>query len=214
MFMTKYSIDLCDSSLTTNSNNLDALFTYSHTSMLSKSYIDFILLSKSASSALYNYLILDFPLNLSDHLPVCLQLSMSWVMLNVDLNEIDEPVVNKNVQKLSCLRWDHADLSVYCEQTRINIAPKLDSIDTYCATMISNNNLHYHVEGVTCNVCSFDKWNASQTIDNWYSLLVDALSHAAIASVPSMKRKTLKYWWSQEAMVFKQNAIESHRVWK
>jgi len=43
---------------------------------------------------------------------------------------------------------------------------------------------------------------------------VDALSHVAIASVPRMKRNTLKYWWWQEAMVFKQNAMESHRVWK
>jgi len=84
--MTKYSIELCDSLLTTNGNNLDELFTYSHTSMVSKSYIDFILVSKSASSTLCNYSILDYPFNLSDHRPVCLQLIMSRVKLNVDLN--------------------------------------------------------------------------------------------------------------------------------
>jgi len=38
---------------------------------------------------------------------------MSWVKLDVDLNEKDEPLVNKDVQGISCLRWDHADLSVY-----------------------------------------------------------------------------------------------------
>jgi len=51
-------------------------FTYSHTSMNSKSYIDFILLSDCVSSAVHDYDIIDYPLNLSDHLPVCL--TIDW----------------------------------------------------------------------------------------------------------------------------------------
>jgi len=37
--MAKYSIDLCDTLLTTNSNNLETLFTYSHTSMVSQNSV-------------------------------------------------------------------------------------------------------------------------------------------------------------------------------
>ena len=130
-------------------------YTYCHTSTNSKSYIDFILLGNSAKKAFCEYSIQDFPLNLSDHLSVCLQFNLD---LMKDRPTADRPTADRptagsfennthiaekdNDNNLMWgLRWDHCNLSLYYELTRINIDSILENINRYTD---SCDNGHYH----------------------------------------------------------------------
>ena len=109
------------------------------------------------------------------------------------------------------LRWDHCDLSLYYEHTRINIGPILEIIDRYTDSISSCDNVYYHDNCSVCYECNIIRSNAIINIDNWYKLLVKAFSCSADRCVPKMKRNTLKYWWSQEALLHKNNALDAHQ---
>jgi len=50
-------------------------------------------------------------------------------------------------------------------------------------------------------------------IDKWYDNFVTVLCKQANAVIPCLKKKALKFWWSDEANVYKQKAIEHHYIW-
>jgi len=111
-------------------------FTYSHSSLNSKSYIDFILLSDCISSAVYDYTILDYLLNVSDHLPVCL--TLDWRRTSVDTglrqsrNETGSNTSKKKMaETIRCLRWDHANLERYRNSTVSFLSPILNDIEMH-----------------------------------------------------------------------------------
>jgi len=172
---------------------------YSHTTLKAKRHIDFILINKSAAPAIYNYLIYDYSLNLSDHLAVCLHLNLDWLQLNGRLleNGTQAAVTDKENNLMGGLWWDHSNLTQYYENTRVNISPILDNIDLYLASVSFDGVSHYHDSNVVCGECNIQRDNAIGYIDDWYSLLVDALSTSTEYCVPMIRRNTLKYWWSQ-----------------
>jgi len=71
-FMNEVGLLFCDHNIL-----MDGPVTYNHLSQGASSYIDFILVSKYLSTTLLNYEIIDFDLNLLDHLPVLASFSFN-----------------------------------------------------------------------------------------------------------------------------------------
>ena len=205
-FMVKHSIVLCDTELIKNINPIDDIFTYYNRALDRKSYIDFILVSGTVRPAVYNYKIMDFALNLSDHLAVCACFDWNLVQNNTMLLKNDESASGSLFRaglggardKIMRLRWDHADIDEFRRLTFNSLSPILQDMDN-CADFIMHND----------SAIEFKKYY----IDMWYDALVSTLYNVANNIIPSLKKNALKFWWSDHANTFKQSAIDSHRIW-
>ena len=84
-------------------------YTYKHPSLDHRSWIDWFLVSDSLRDSIVNFDILDDPLNLSDHLPVELELKLAIAdpTLNVHSAEMIHDECTLDRVKL---RWDKAAL--------------------------------------------------------------------------------------------------------
>ena len=88
-------------------------YTYKHPSLGHSSWIDWLLVSYNLRDSIVNFDIVDCPLNLSDHLPVSLEIKLA-VVPNNNTSTNNSPEINKRTLDREKLRWDKAALDLYC----------------------------------------------------------------------------------------------------
>jgi len=138
--------------------------------------------------------ILDLDVNLSDHYPllvVCL-----YCFEKKSDNKQHTGTLSDDCD-IEHLRWDHAPLDQYYEQTRLLLEPVLGELID-----------------LESNLSSLDRSAIIDAVDNLYNDLVDGLHFSANVFIPKHKKNFFKFWWSQELDEFKAKAISSCRLWK
>jgi hypothetical protein len=198
-----FNVNLDCSSLISNSagnfissNNLhrcDVLFpvanklTYVNESLHCANTIDYMITSNPESTIAFN--ILDIDVNLSDHLPI-------MTVCRCDLQNAQLATKPKVSGDVFQLRWDHAPLHLYYENTRLLLQPILDDLNSFDECYSSTGNFDFeHAERL-------------------YEGVVNTLQVSADLFIPKSKKNFYKFWWSQEIDVLKENAVKSCRIWK
>ena len=162
--------------------------TYVNDSLQCHNTIDYILCS--VNTDVNNYDVLDLNLNFSDHLPV-----LTIVKCNLSLSTAPAVKnVNSSQENSYQLRWDHADLSRYCEFTRVNFEP-----------------LWHYVNNLSEPQCD---QNGTQIIDYVHDKIVKIFTEAANLFVPERRKNFFKYWWNQELDLLKADSIKFNDIWK
>ena len=212
-FYKSYNLCLCDNNLA-----LTNVKTYQHASLNSCSYIDFILSPASFKSTVFEYNIIDYALNMSDHVPIIIKMYLDFKLY---LNPISS-CVSVNVKPGSSdvssstprLRWDHADLSLYYNLTYT----ELQCLDHEISSKYENFKLDESClcfnTGTLCFSCSNLKKLISIDIDSWYACFVRCLSVSAQSTVPMAYPNQFKHWWDKDATVLKNKAINDFKLWK
>jgi hypothetical protein len=139
--------------------------------------------------------VLDLDSNFSDHSPVMATLRINIV--NVTHDEAKAEASSCALPLCAvCLRWDHADISLYYEYCRSNLEPVLQTInDTYAKR----------------NELSDD--NITSIINDTYSSIIGVLSMASNLYIPHVKKNALKFWWDEEMSQLKADSVMSNRAW-
>ena len=135
--------------------------------------------------------VLDLDVNLSDHCPLLATCSCFVDVIS------DHKEKNSDDCEVEHLRWDHAPLDKYYEQTRLLLEPVLDKLI-----------------GLEGNLSSLDHSSITDAVDGVYNDLVDGWRFSASVFIPKHKKNFFKFWWSQELDEFKAKAISSCRLWK
>jgi len=112
------NLQLCGKDYSSNVNILN--FTYHHASLPHSSYIDYFAVSESILNDIVDFDIIDSGVNLSDHNLINLTID-----LGISFSRCRDTSVRKPPcpQKVSTLRWDHANLSNYYELSRSLVLP-------------------------------------------------------------------------------------------
>jgi len=165
--------------------------TYYNDSTNCCSTIDYMLTSCRPTTDIIAFNVLELDVNLSDHLPLMAICSVGFGD-NSTINQTS--TANCDVEHL---RWDHAPIDKYYEQTRLFLQPVLYDLDKLIA-----NSFSMDTDSVVC---------ASNII---YDRLVEGLCFSANMHIPKHKKNFFKFWWSQELDMFKEKAIASCREWK
>jgi len=165
--------------------------TYINESTHASSTIDYILTSGRELISAFN--VLDLDINLSDHVPLlavcrCATNANNAVVTPCDGNQD----TGSDVQYL---RWDHAPVELYYEQTRLMLEPVLADL-----------------VGVTDQMGQLDV--DPGYVDKIYNTVVRSLVDCAKQFIPQHRKNYYKFWWSQELDVLKQAAITSCSAWK
>ena len=145
-------------------DNID--FTYFHESLQHYSYIDYLIISSNVLKSVLDFKILESPINLSDHNPICIKLNTS--LLGLDSNSIVNSASDKEPNRKSQqrLRWDKAKLQNYYSLTRETSQPISNSL---CAEY---NELMANSKSVNKQMSSIWQTTAIESIDRHYSSLV------------------------------------------
>ena len=209
-FMQRHYLKTADNCL-----DISNCVTYCHNSLLAKSYIDFLTVSRDLISDIDNYYILDHALNHSDHCPIVLSLHDTWFKKNISIGPDMDGFVKVNIgnnRRLLNLRWDHANLSTYYDHTFIQLMPLLDRINNMYSILINGCSLH-SVYDSRCASCIVKKEQFIVIIEKWYQELVFKLASTAEKCIPVLQVNALKFWWSQEASDLKDHSISAHHAW-
>jgi exonuclease III len=165
-------------------------FTYSNEVLGHYSYLDYFIVSDNLSMKVVSLKIGCDDLNLSDHSPVCIELS-NIITTSYKSTNIEKPISESCYQN----RWDQADVVGYYESTRVGLEPILT--DVRCKPKYFGSNLD------TIRDC----------IDSTYNTIISVLNNAAYQHVPRVKANVLKFWWDQELSELKDKAIASNKLW-
>ena len=135
--------------------------------------------------------IIDSGINMSDHLPVIMNMDLLYTC-------IDKKLQSKNAAKSDnySLRWDKADLFQYYAATYNNLS----------AIKVPTH-LCYQNDDATGEMLS------RQQIDLCYKEIVIALKKAGSYCVPLKKTNFYKYWWDTELDVLKEDSIRANDIW-
>lgn len=108
-------------------------YTYCHETLQRFSYIDYFLISHDIKPDLRDFKIIDLAVNQSDHCIIFMELGCNLVLKIKDTQKINDIL---NLKQQFKLRWDHAKLSKYYDQTRILLQPIYEwfcsEYDNYC----------------------------------------------------------------------------------
>ena len=177
-----------------------------------KSMIDWLLVSDALQPSVLALNILELGLNISDHLPVVLEISL----------QLSEVVNNNNkndsADKIPRLKWNNADLTDYYDLTRQLLQPSYD-VFSGMYNKLFNNVAMNSANSICCTDDLSDlgviRRIAIHLIDKYYPLLVSNLDFAANESVPRgrVREFDAKHWWSADLDDAKARSIESHRLW-
>jgi exonuclease III len=171
-------------------------YTYYNESLNHSSTIDYILISDSV--VLVDFDIIDHEANLSDHLPImciCNYTVNTEELTDCDKKKDSERKSNNFIVKQ--LRWDHADLLLYYEATRLRLQPILSDI----INLETNSG---------CLPANFK----NAFVDRTYLQVIDVLTVCADKFVPVHNKHFYKFWWNQELDQLKDNSIVSAKQWK
>ena len=162
-------------------------FTYLHESLNQRSHIDFFLVLNNLFNSIVDYHVIA-AFNFSDHLPIAL-----IVETNIDTT-VHQPIRSrKSKSEQKYYRWDHGDRGKYYELSRNALYP----IDQKLDYLVQNASGDIH----------FD-------VDNIYAMIVSCLTSCSDASIPKIKKGSLKFWWDQELDELKSNSVMSFRAWQ
>ena len=164
--------------------------TYSNDALHCESNIDFFLANDT--SCLLGYEVIDPAVNLSDHLPITADCKCLGVNPSVHSRRDKHTA---DTMKVTQLRWDYADLALYCNTTGFYLQP----------LVIKLKELHA--------LQNTDSLSVSE-IDLFYENLINYLSSSANIAVPTHTKNYFKFWWDQELDELKQLSIASCQIWK
>ena len=167
------------------------LKSYRHATQNASSLIDHFFISTDLYSNISDVSILDDGDNLSDHLPVVMNMSVQCHFIKATVSE-------SNTLNVSRLRWDKCDLSNYYNLTHYY----LSAVNVPMSLLYSDG-----------SVCTQNDGNVPESISLFYNELVGALNLAATQSVPVCKQNFFKFWWDEECQLLKDNSVSKHRVW-
>jgi len=176
----------CDGKIDADNSNDQLLATYYQLGSGNSSFIDHFLVSSSLEPCITKSYIVDNGSNLSDHLPLCLELSVTMSI---------SPVAPVAISSKKRLRWDKADLISYYYGTYEHLSKIL----------ITNDGQRCMI-GCNCAV--------QNTVDTVYSAIVNALVMNSNRFVPKAKSGFYKYWWNETLNELKQASIATHNMWK
>ena len=165
--------------------------TFVNESQHAASCVDYIISSTDLPSLAYN--VLDLDINLSDHLPVMCVFSCKIAACVDDVI----PKRKSQVDDTSYLRWDHAPLPQYYEQTRVLLEPILADLSAFDhSTVVSELSVEHH------------------RLEIIYNSVVRALITSANRCIPKTRKNFYKFWWSQELNELKATTVTSARAWQ
>jgi len=186
--------DFCDTLQISRTDHLlpaNESFSFRNSTGTASSLIDHFLVSRHLLASVKSLHVIDSCINLSDHIPLCMQI----VMRNV--THADSPLAitpcsyipeSLRVQ----LRWDKADKDMYYAVTYEYLRSVVVPVSLYCDTP---NEL------------------VKADIEYFYCGIINALQQAARTTVPHKKFNFFKHWWDDELNEAKQRSINSHRSW-
>jgi len=202
-----------------NFGRLDAQYTFSNEKSGAYSTIDFWCMSSDIMQYVSIYKTIDSAICFSDHLPVKLVLALPTddplalnlrqrrAVLNSNAKPFGQdkgthrgPMADQKDEATFRLRFDHCNHAKYYECTRVLLEPILERINieySRCGGYASENNFNINQD----------------TIEGWYTDIVEAVTQAASTTVPKVKSGTLKHFWDEELNELKRTSINSHDLW-
>jgi hypothetical protein len=159
-----------------------------------ESLLDYFMVSASIDvRSIYPY---DCCFNFSDHLPLMCEFVYELDAASSDcvLSTVVESTIENQLAPV--LRWDHADLRGYYEETRLaalSLFEEVSSIDDIQHQLESSALLSY--------------------VEKVLSDLVDILLAVGKRCIPCVRKGLYKHWWDEELRSLKSDSIASHQVW-
>jgi len=166
-------------------------YTYCNLALSCSSCIDHFVVSSNLQNQVQLVRTLDCGSNLSDHLPIYTDVSLSVGPVASGKGSYSSDSLKTHPMRL---RWDKADLQLYYNLTYEGLLPLLN---THCLDSCSEH----------CNCGQL--W----IIDAYYQSIVNILRHADVMAVPRKKANFYKFWWDIEASELKHKSIAAHKIW-
>jgi len=179
-------LKVCDRFIVSHSSPDCTPFTYYQLGSGNSSFIDHFCVSELLEDYVTSSFIVDSGENMSDHLPLCLTLSL-------DMSSPGPSSKPPPTQKR--LRWDKADIMSYYYGTFMSLSQI--SID---------NDIQRCSIGCRCHV--------QDKVDCLYDGIVRALNFNSDRFVPRAKPGFYKPWWNSVLSDLKQASIAAHNLWK
>jgi len=190
-------------------------YTYQHASLDNRSYVDFIFVQSTSKSVVLDYKIVEFPLNISDHLPVMINMNLDNKLLiiseslNSDNNGALDSINNR-------LRWDHADLQNYYFQCFLDFENLMLELDVWLKSFNSESFFCLFCASHSAHICSRHlgrKEKSRQMINQLYERSVACLQNAAVKYVNATPPNVYKHWWDKVASDYKLVALSDFKKW-
>jgi exonuclease III len=163
--------------------------TYHNEALHASSRIDHFFISSHLKPCITHFAIIDSGINLSDHRPLSLSLSI--------LGEVRSSAVQfRSTKKKYNVRWDKGSLADYYALTNVNLA---------------NSNIDFSYLHCRGKCCSQDAHLAA--IENHYASIVSALQLAELDSIPRIPHQALKPFWTEYLDELKSKSILWHDIW-
>ncbi len=191
--------------------NLD--YTYFNEARNQRSMTDFFLVSDSLGTKVVKNLMIDQYLNMSDHMPILLEI----ICPQAPQRQVGNPSTTDGGSVgggTKRLRWDKAYLPRYYSHSG-------DAI--YNISHDLNNQLDhlFGTRDVSDIITSFNnvqldamRPEALGVIEHTYNSLVRSLSNAAADTVPAISAGTMKHWWSPALTGLKGEAQRALKKWR
>ena len=161
---------------------------------------------------------IDSPVNLSDHLPIIIEL-----IIDDHVTKSKPENVPNNAYPVNQIRWDKADLPYYFQETGNKLVPILESLRQPYNKIVDSFTIFN--SGFICRDDFADDYANARSkykllfdesvalIDNHYAQLVGALAETSICLIQTCKPNVQKHWWSEELSQLKHDSIDSHSLW-
>lgn len=175
----------CDNFLTSVSSGPPV--TFRRNELHAGTFIDHFCVTRPMRDTVEHVYIIDRGDNLSDHLPICM-----------DLRHIntqgDQFGISDRTSNCRRLRWDKADLSMYYQLTYFNLSsiPVIDDM---------------------WDCQQGDQSKAQDCVNYIHDNIVLALAAAANTSVPRTKSDYFKSWWNEALSDLKRASQDAHVLW-
>ena len=158
---------------------------------------------------------IDDLVNLSDHLPIIISLvDKSGLLGDAVIGNISSDIDSSNKIKNKRLCWDHVNLSHYYDLTYARLQAVLTDINMFNDSVYD---VSYYTFGCTnyheVQWLRHKKPDAIKFIEILYNKVVCILAESADQTIPKLCPRALKYWWLNELIALKNNAIDSNNLW-
>ena len=213
-FLNRYNLILCNDIIPPNCS-----YTYFNDSLGQKSMTDFFLISTQLLNSLAKSGMMDKVLNLSDHLPIKIELNFEGATPSPFALATMEPSVPPmlDLPLGSRLRWDKAHLPLYYNVSHNVLLPIFNSTNGGLHKLHNTHDLYSLIDmdtpALTSQVAA-SRAEAVQMIEFIHDQLVEALSTASINSVPRLKPTKLKHWWNADLNRLKGAANAALKIWR
>jgi hypothetical protein len=156
------------------------------------SAIDHFAVTQSLYGNIHDVKVVDSGINLSDHCPLVLDISVP----HTEKVTGQSKSLDKKVEQLN-FRWDQGDVMQYYLLTR-------DLLNAINAPIFL---LSDYVQ------CRWSYTDIATCMNQYYNCIVNALYNASCSTIPRKKHSFYKYWWDEELTLLKDKAIQSFNTW-